>query len=79
VAVAPTYDIAPTTPHVYRAALERMAGLRKNSGLSVAAWHALKACRKSDDEGRNTLTKDSLARTDAFGQFFLEEYKIHPS
>ena len=42
VAVAPMYDREPNTPAVYNAARERIAGLKKNSGLSVAAWHALK-------------------------------------
>lgn len=42
VAVAPMYDREPKTPAVYRAARERMAGLRKNNGLRVAAWQALK-------------------------------------
>lgn len=36
-AVAPIYDRDPNTPQEYRAARERMAGLRKNRGLSVAA------------------------------------------
>jgi hypothetical protein len=43
VAVAPMYESEPTTPHVYNAARDSMAGLRKKSGLSVAAWQALKA------------------------------------
>ena len=43
VAVAPTYEMEPTTPQVYNAALERSAGLRKNRGLNVAAWKPLKA------------------------------------
>ena len=37
VAVAPKYDSEPTTPQVYNAALESIAGLRKKNGLSVAA------------------------------------------
>jgi len=41
VAVAPTYEIEPTTPTVYKAARERIAGLKKNKGLRVAAWQAL--------------------------------------
>ena len=45
-AVAPTYDSEPTTPTVYRAARERIAGLTKNRGLSVAAWQALKPCSR---------------------------------
>ena len=36
-AVAPMYESEPTTPQVYSAALDRIAGLRKNSGLRVAA------------------------------------------
>jgi hypothetical protein len=43
VAVAPTYEMAPTMPHVYKAARERIAGLKKNMGLRVAAWQALNA------------------------------------
>jgi len=46
VAVAPTYEIAPTMPHVYKAARERIAGLKKNRGLRVAAWQALNASQK---------------------------------
>jgi len=37
VAVAPTYEIDPTIPHVYKAARERIAGLKRNKGLRVAA------------------------------------------
>ena len=37
VAVAPTYEMDPTMPHVYKAARERIAGLKKNMGLRVAA------------------------------------------
>lgn len=47
VAVAPTYEIAPTVPHVYKAARERIAGLKKNMGLRVAAWQALNAYEDS--------------------------------
>ena len=42
VAVAPMYDREPKTPAVYSAARERIAGLRKNNGLRVAAWQTLK-------------------------------------
>ena len=49
-AVAPTYEIAPTMPHVYKAARERIAGLKKNKGLRVAAWQALNAYEESRSE-----------------------------
>jgi hypothetical protein len=47
VAVAPTYEIDPTMPHVYKAARERIAGLKRNIGLRVAAWQALNAYEES--------------------------------
>jgi hypothetical protein len=31
-------------PTVYRAARDKIAGLKKNKGLSVAAWQPLNAC-----------------------------------
>ena len=49
-AVAPTYEMAPTMPHVYKAARERIAGLKKNMGLRVAAWQALNAYGESKSE-----------------------------
>lgn len=50
VAVAPTYEIDPTIPQVYKAARERIAGLKKNRGLRVAAWQALNAYEESESE-----------------------------
>jgi len=70
----------PTTPTVYRAALDKMAGLKKNSGLNVAAWQPLNAwAAKLSPLQLGNNTASSQAKTDVFASSFQVGYRWPPS